>query len=472
MTQPEAGAPLVAAVVVPDEGAWTLWGRDPRAEGIEPVAAPERATALVLPEPVPEPLAAAVLEAWSRMPAPRRRLAWRHALEGRAVAELFSGDREAAAQPAHGDHGARVGHGAHEMGHGRQSMAHDHEAMDHGDMMAITGEPSADGLVMESIEFELGPLAASLPGGLVLDLSLDGDVVERCSPRATLSVDARGADPLAPSASAAAHARAGERSAKSSPGEGELRLRIAAVEVERALSHLVWLRRFGGLLGWSELTERAHRAALSLIAPYELLRARGSSAAEPRSALEAGRALVEPLGNWLEGSRRLRARTRGRSPVDRKRLEESDLGGVVARASGIARDARSDDPLYESLGFRPETRPEGDAEARTLLRVADAVEGLRLAATALADAGDPPDARPSRPAIEASGHGPAPTEVAIEGPRGLVLASTRSDGPPLLRVPGQDEVLALAGEAVSGLELAPALVGLASFDLSGWRVGA
>jgi hypothetical protein len=65
---------------------------------------------------------------------------------------------------------------------------------------------------MESIEFELGPLAAGLPGGLVLDLSLDSDVVERCEPRATHWFDGAAGDPLAPAASAAALAAAGEPS--------------------------------------------------------------------------------------------------------------------------------------------------------------------------------------------------------------------------------------------------------------------
>ena len=57
-------------------------------------------------------------------------------------------------------------------------------------MMAIVGEPSADGLVMEEIELSHGPVGTALPGGLRLDVTLDGDVVGHCEVTALLRAGA------------------------------------------------------------------------------------------------------------------------------------------------------------------------------------------------------------------------------------------------------------------------------------------
>jgi len=112
-------------------------------------------------------------------------------------------------------------------------------------MMAIVGEPSADGLVMEPIELRFGPLATPLPGGLVADVTLDGDVVAESAVRALLGRGdggpASGTDWLSPVACVAALAAAAE-AAEGRPVSPEHRWqRVAAVELERALSHLAWL---------------------------------------------------------------------------------------------------------------------------------------------------------------------------------------------------------------------------------------
>jgi Ni,Fe-hydrogenase III large subunit len=245
---------------------------------------------------------------------------------------------------------------------------------------------------------------------------------------------------------------------------------LAAVEIERALSHLVWLRGFGVVLGWAELTDRAHRAALAVLAPHERLRAADGpddpSLRDLGPLLEAAGTAAARLRAWLEAGRLLGARTAGRAILDRDRLAKAGVGGIAARAAGLARDARQGDPLYEALGFRVQTRPEGDAQARSLLRVAEAMDGLRLAAAALVGEGGRPagsEEQPSRARV-------APGEAVVEGPRGPLRATPPGGGRPrMVAPPGQEELLAMAGEAIVGLELAPGLVGLASFDLSGWR---
>ena len=447
-----------AAMIVPDQASWTMWGRDPAQVGLRPAEAPERARQLLVPDPVPEALAAAVRDAWSRIPPPRSYVAWPRGHAGVAAADLLEaqGHREPEqGGPAHGD----GDHGEHGNG------GHDHH-----DMMAIVGDPSADGLVMESIELQLGPLAPGLPGGLVLELSLDGDVVERCHPRATLEMPlgpvagGGSGDPLAPAAWTAAIGTALESAAGRVASEGTARLRVAAVEAERALSHLCWLRAFGFVLGWAQLSDRAHEGAVALIGPRLLLE---EAAARPgpdgvdrdalRGQLEAAATPMGRVRRLLQGSRRIRARTRGRARVAAQRISGAGLTGPAARAAGVSGDARSADPLYEALGFREALREEGDAEARTELRVTESVAALDLAVAALREEGSSEQGA----VLTAAG--------SVEGPRGPVRAR-HVDGRLHVVAPGNARLLELAGETVVGLEIGRALTGLASFDLSGWKV--
>ncbi|MDP8954464.1 MAG: hypothetical protein M3N37_06020 [Actinomycetota bacterium] len=54
-------------------------------------------------------------------------------------------------------------------------------------------------------------------------------------------------------------------------------------------------------------------------------------------------------------------------------------GGPVARAGGVAIDARTDDPAYACLDFEPVVHHGGDARARLRQRVAEAAQALALA---------------------------------------------------------------------------------------------
>lgn len=457
---------VTPAIVVPDQSSWTMWGRDPAQAGLRPVEAPERARQLLVPDPVPEALAEAVRDAWSRIPPPRSYVAWARGDAGVPAADLL--EAKVAGEPEHG--GQAHGDGDHSYhGRGSDEQGAAHGGHDH-DMMAIVGEPSADGLVMESIDFQLGPLAPGLPGGLVLELSLDGDVVDRCHPRATLEMPlgplAGGGfgDPLAPAAWTAAIGTALENAAGRPASEATARLRVAAVETERALSHLCWLRDFGFVLGWAQLSERAHGCAVALMGPRLLLEEAGLRPQpggldrdQVRRQLEAVGLLVGGLRRGLEGSRRLRARTRGRAKVAAETIRGLGVTGPPARAAGVPGDTRNADPLYEALGFREALLDEGDAEARTELRVTEAVAAVDLAVAALADEGSSEQGAMRTPA------------GSVEGPRGPVRAQ-HGDGRLQVVAPANARLLELAGEAVVGLELGRALTGVASFDLSGWRV--
>jgi hypothetical protein len=342
------------------------------------------------------------------------------------------------------DHDETGGHDAH--------ASHDgHGGHDHGDMMAIVGEPSADGLVMEPIELQFQTLGTPFPAGLAAEGTLDGDVVAECRVEALLAADDEQVpeppDRLAPKAWEIARTVARERAEGVSAPPGERWTRIAALELERAVSHTAWLRSFARVLAWPELIERSGRA----LAILDRARTLGPRLADAGAELEA-------LSAFVRGSRRLRWRTAGRGCIPAGHARHLGLRGPAARASGVPDDARTDDPLYRQLGFEPVVHSQGDALARTVVRAAEAAAGIDLAARAVRAAADSPlaDAVPTASA------------GVVEGPRGpLQVAPGGSDA----SAPGEAAAREAAGPAAVGEEWAAALVALASFDLSPWQVG-
>jgi len=364
-------------------------------------------------------------------------------------------------QDEHGAHGAHEAHDGHES-HASHGEHGGHGGHDHHDMMAIVGDPSRDGLVMESIEFAFGPLSGVLPGGVVAEVALDGDVVERCEVRAMLAAGRDGdpqlPDPLSPVAWRVAGLVATEVASEAIADLRAQWSRVAALEAERALSHLAWLRSFARLLGWPQLVGAA-QAALAPLASGRRL------PGEPPAAeqLEAAAQAIGPAIRLVMG-RRFERRLTGRGALAGA---QSGLAGVNARAAGAPRDARGDDPLYAELGFVPTVSDGADALARAGGRVAEARAALDLATRALERA---QAARTRAPGVAlglANAGG-----ASIEGPRGPVLAS-RSAPAAKLRVaaPGAGAARAAAGGAAVGQEWSAALVTLASFDLSPWAVG-
>jgi len=231
--------------------------------------------------------------------------------------------------------------------------------------------------------------------------------------------------------------------------------RVAALEAERALSHLAWLRSFARLLGWAELVEAAQRALAPLVPD--------TAGAPGDDRLEAAtRALVPVLR--LAGGARFRRRLGGRGALGDEPIA---LSGPNARAAGVAEDARAADPLYAELGFAPMVRSGGDALARASVRVEEARAALTLAIEAAARArATDPEAPGTRGASGSA------TQAAIEGPRGRILASRPApDAPLVAHAEGAAAARVAAAAAARGSEWNAALVAVASFDLSPWRVG-
>jgi len=460
-------------VIVPDEQSWIAWGLDPVGEGLEPVLDAGRVRRVLLPDALPEALARPLAVCLDELPLGVRP-------ERRSVRDLVASRPDAERPPGlsrdEGDSPDEAqGPGKADPEH-QGGGDHDHAAADgdHEDLMAITGEPSADGLVMEPIKFSLGPLRSPLPGGMVVEVELDGDVVAECAVRAILRQRAAPAgsarshpspDLLAPASWAALIAGAAEADANLEVASAARWLRVASVELERTVSHLGWLRALARLLGWADLIQRT-RAALAPLLSVRASLARDSEAAawpvgtaDPTvEALAVALTEMRRLQRLCGNDRRLASRTAGRGRLSSAGARRAGLRGVAARASGIVEDVRSEDPLYLALAFEPLVREEGDALARTLLRLDEASVSIGLTQAALARA----HARADAPAPVATGDW-----MTLEGPRGPLRARQVRDEL-RLEAPGQDAALAAAGPAAVGLEWAAALVVLISFDLSPW----
>ena len=371
-----------------------------------------------------------------------------------------------AAQDEHGGHGdGGGGHGAH-SGHGGGAEIEGIEA-NFMSMVDLTRDmpASPDGLKMEWIDVPFGPFFPGLPGGLRLDLILDGDAVAEAKaesqmgsgdllPEAGMTPEAfvdrlAALSPLSPVAYRELACRALERAAGQSAAADTANARVAAVERERIASHLNWLAGFGAQTGcgWLEAGAGALQKALRTADMDEIARL------APRIATFLRRVHRTPLlHDKLSGVGRL---TGGGA-----------LSGPAARASGEAVDARSDDPVLKALGFVVLTGAGDDALARLTQRTREITQSIDLISRVGAiEAPIPMEIG------TASGDG----DAVVETPRGAArLRLTMTDGKITAAQIGTPTAahIALIGAVTEGRELGDALTAIGSLDISPWEMTA
>ena len=375
----------------------------------------------------------------------------------------------------HEDHGSMEHVNADEEGAEANSNGHDHGGHgghDHGDMgfmsmveMTKDLPRSSDGLQMEWVEdVPFGPLFPGLPGGLALTLTLDGDTVARANvrgiegrvsaddlvgPAETLADRLARLDPLSPVAYRDLALRALESAvAGIQPDERMVLARVSAVEKERAASHLGWLSLFGCLIGYHWLKDRAGSLQLALVRAADI-----DEVARLRD--EAGR-----LSRGLERTPLLRRRLKGIGilPKGARPL------GPLARARGVADDARADEEVYRSLGFEPVVREGDDALSRLKVRLGEVEQSLDL----LQRVGEIALPEPTKYG-ELSGEGSA----MVETPRGAATLRVTLEGGAVNTVELDEPTarhLGLVASVTEQRELADALFGVASLDPSPWGV--
>lgn len=324
---------------------------------------------------------------------------------------------------------------------------------------------SRDGLIMEWVPAPYGPLFPGLPGGLSLTFTLDGDTVADtevepgikghsparllCGPVESLPERAAKLDPLTPVAYRLLACRAIENAVGKEVDDEEALSRIGALERERAASHLGWAASFGFLIGDGWLSQRASRLQLAL------LRAENVGDSE-RLKSEIENFIRKVLRTPLLGSKLGGIGTLNDVP--------EEAAGPVARSAGFETDARSEDPTYRNLGFSSLTSDRNDALARFRLRLEEMKQSLDLVLKAgtIADVGFLSD-------DASSGTGTS----MIETPRGTAtLRITLEDGAIAaaeLDAPSTRNVRFVEAVTV-GKEVADALVGVGSLDLSPWEM--
>ncbi len=358
-----AGAPA-AAFVVPGRGARGKVSElrlDARLQFME---SPRAATILLLVGEIPRALVSAASAIHDEMPGPRATVWW---AAGAAAADrssfpdatvLGAGDDVAVAlarlQAAllRGEHPSEPDllpevdpapwRGVGPYGQGGKGMT---GGVPYGRPLAGRA-PDRDGLELDQLAARIGPLFPAFPPGLVLDFKFQGDIVQEVSV---------GENPFASGENRGADAVIG-------PTPFELALSqpvpISLLELARARHHLAWLADALTIHGLGALGRRARRLA---------------AAPAPHHSAE-----VRALRRLLEGTRSLAWATAGVGQTDAA-ASAGDSLGPVTRAAGIARDARDNDPSYETLGFEPIVQQEGDARARWRQRLAETVQSLELA---------------------------------------------------------------------------------------------
>ncbi|GII64731.1 hypothetical protein Skr01_48160 [Sphaerisporangium krabiense] len=262
---------------------------------------PADADILLITGPCGPDLEPALERLWRDMPAPRFRTQVDDAGEVAGALEAARShlaDRTSATAPVSlsgGDLGQADDAGGH--GDGETEMPA-------GLPMAEQG-PDRDGLTLDRLHVALGPFLADWPGGLILRLTVQGDVVQR----AVLVAPAPGHAPSAapfwtePWARAAAgeHVTVGEASRR------------------RAAAHLDSMGRLLSVAGWPAAATTARRLRDELL-----------HGAAPATAGPGVRRFARRVGR----SRTLSWMTRGLGPLSASEAAAAGVGGPAARADG------------------------------------------------------------------------------------------------------------------------------------------
>lgn len=213
----------------------------------------------------------------------------------------------------------------------------------YGRPMAVVA-PDRDGLRLDELTVRIGPFFARFPTGLVLELRLQGDVVQEAQ---LVAPDAAVPPVLLPATPF--------RDALDVP------VRVSVLELERARSHL---RSIASALLAHQLDSVARR----------VLRLAGR--VRPGDDDE-----VEHLHRLLRRTQVLGWATRDVGLIPAEQLQGTASGPVI-RASGVAQDERVADPAYQDLGFEPIVQEGSDARARLVQRLAETRQALELAGRA------------------------------------------------------------------------------------------
>jgi NADH-quinone oxidoreductase subunit D len=260
-------------------------------------------------------------------------------------------------------------------------------------------------------------------------------------------------------------------------------LRTLLCELERIHSHLLWLGVLAENIGFTTIFMYAWRdREITLDIMEELSGGRVSHAANVIggvrtnmdehqvqsiwSRLEELERQIVKFSGMLEHDSSFRGRTLDVGDLSLEQVRRYCVVGPMARASGLDVDLRRDSPYlaYDRLLFRVITHQEGDIWARTLVRVQEILESLRLCRQVLKDLPDGPLAVPAPRRVP-----PGEVVSRAESPRGELIYYIRSDGSDKparvkVRTPSLTSLITLADQ-MRGINIADVPAVISGMDL-------
>ncbi|MCD6356147.1 MAG: NADH-quinone oxidoreductase subunit D [Anaerolineaceae bacterium] len=262
-----------------------------------------------------------------------------------------------------------------------------------------------------------------------------------------------------------------------------LYIRMLLCELERIHSHLLWLGVLSKNIGLNTLFMYAWRdREIVLNIMEEISGGRVSHAVNIiggvrvdinekhlsllQESLQELTIRVEEILRSIENDRSFRARTRNIGYLSLEDIKRFCVVGPVARASGLDMDIRRDAPYaaYDELDFEVPLMTEGDVWARSILRILEVIQAIRLCTQIIHNMPDGPIS------VSAPRRVPAGEVVSrAEAPRGEVFYYIRSDDsqkPARLKVrtPTLTTLITLPGQ-LKNMQLADVSAVIAGVDL-------
>ena len=181
-------------------------------------------------------------------------------------------------------------------------------------------------------------------------------------------------------------------------------LRVAMLEMNRILNHLMFFASFGAELGAITPTFYAFREREDIQLAMEMAtggrmhfgywRPGGLKEDVPRGffaqALKGVRQVIDRLDQYedlLVGNEIFKQRTIGIGVLDKELAYNYGVSGPIARGSGIGFDVRKDEPylVYDRFDFDVPSAPNGDCFDRFWVLVHEVVESAKIVEQAIED---------------------------------------------------------------------------------------
>lgn len=194
-----------------------------------------------------------------------------------------------------------------------------------------------------------------------------------------------------------AFSKAVEKAAGLEPSEKAKRIRCVTEELERIQSHLLWYATYSHSLGFQETfkeTMKYRELPLQMLEKisgsrihYGISEFGGvkkeiteGTAKQLRKKMKEVSEKARVSHEDLMSNEEYVESLKDVATLSRKRAKETGVVGPLARASGVKRDVRKNDPYdgYPELDWEMKTRKTGDSLARARLRLEEVVESTRI----------------------------------------------------------------------------------------------